>query len=218
MKETNVIVRYCLILFLVVGLYYMYYKDLISGGMFCIWAICIALIFILDIVKRKRSVNKALGNSDDDGSHVSHTVKVRPTLAGLCCDLLTLIMLMIAWFLIIKKNLLDLGSSQGIYIFYTMAAVIILVANYLPRTYGGFYQLLGVKQVKQDIIRLHAEAFVSALTVLTCSLRYILPSNTGITVLMGISAVGFVVLFFSKFFIKKVTPTQEDIEKILKDK
>jgi hypothetical protein len=98
-----------------------------------------------------------------------------------------------------------------------MGAVVSLVANYQPRTYGGMYQLYGMKQVKQDIIRLHAVAFVCALTVLICSLRYILPSNTGITVLMGISAVGVVVIFVWKFFIKKVTPTQEDIEKVLKD-
>ena len=76
MKETNVIVRYCLILFLVVGLYYMYYKDLISGGMFCIWAICIALIFILDIVKRKRSVNKTLLFASTTPLMLNFTAKV----------------------------------------------------------------------------------------------------------------------------------------------
>lgn len=226
MKETNLIVRYCLMLFVVAGLYFMYYKDLIGDGMFCVWAIFFVIIIIMDIVKHRKSAkveqeqaSKALGNSDDDGSHVSHTFKVRPTLAGMCCDLFTFIMLMIAWILIKRKNLLDMDSSHAIYIYilYTMCAVVSLVANYQPRTYGGMYQLLDMKQVKLDIIRLHAVAFVSALTVLTCSLRYILPSNAGITVLMGISAVGVVVLFVWKLFIKKVTPTKEDIEKILKD-
>ena len=226
MKETNQIVKYCLMLFVVAGLCFMHYKDLISNGMFCVWAIFFVIIIIMDIVKRRKSAkrgqeqaSKALGNPDDAESHVSHTVNVRPTLAGMCCDLFTIIMLMIAWILIIRKDLLDLDSSHAIYIYilYTMGAVVSLVANYQPRTYGGMYQLYGMKQVKQDIIRLHAVAFVCALTVLICSLRYILTSNTGITVLMGISAVGVVVIFVWKFFIKKVTPTQEDIEKVLKD-
>ena len=215
-------------LFFILGFYYMHYKGLIGGGLFCVFTICFVLLVILDIVKRRKSGKKELtnkvlesegGNTDSDSGHVSHTVEVRPTLAGMCCDMFALIMLIIAWIVIFRNNLLDIGESRGVYVIllYSMATVVCLVVNYLPRTYGGMYQLLGMKQVKQDIFRLHAAAFVSALTVLSCSLRYILPSNPVITVLLGVSAVGVVVLFFCKFFIKKVTPTQEDIEKLLRE-
>ena len=226
MKDSKPIVMICLSLLLASGLYYLRHNGFIDSFLFnALTTICVVgvIVNVLKIWKSRKHgqelSGKAGGNDNAIDEHVSRTIQLRPTLAGMCCDSMTLVILFIAWVLIIRKGLLGLGIGHGSYnvVICTIAAILCLVDNYLPKRYGGMWEPLGIKQVKQHSIRIHVMGLVSALVVLSDALRYLLPSNAMVKILPVILIAALIGLFIWDMAIKNVNPSQEDLEKPLED-
>lgn len=239
MKDLHPILKYGIIAAIVAFICYLRYIDAIDSSNFITVIIICAVGLLLALVKQrqtlvkqrealthdKEQVAKTL-NADEEKEpekethvHVSKTVRMRPTLAGLCCDFFTVVLLIISWTFIIRRNLLIADNKHATFIIalFTIAALIGILQSYLPKACGGMNELLGMKQVKQAVIREHAFALISALIVLSYTLRFIAPSSTMVKVLMVISILAVFVAYFCKYFIKKVSPSREDLEKYLEN-
>lgn len=168
-------------------------------------------------MKLRKQIPEQSGKAMD--GHESQTIKLRPTLAGMSCDVITAVVLFIAWVLIFRKGLLGMGTDHGSnsIVICTITAILCLVVNYLPKRFGGMWEPLGIQQVKQHAIRIHVMGLVSALVVLSDTLRYLLPSNAMVKILPGILVVALIGLFIWDMSIKNVKPSQEDVEKLLDD-
>jgi hypothetical protein len=83
--------------------------------------------------------------------------------------------------------------------------------------YGGWHELLGPKQVRQEVIRLHAFALASAMLVLSYTLMSIAPTSAATQTMTIISIPAVIGLFVWKFFIKKVELTSKEIYQQLTD-
>lgn len=220
MKDPKPIVMICLSLLLVLGLYYLRHTGFIDSFLFNTLAVICALGVVINIVKIMKSRKQGLeqpGKAMD--GHVSQTIKLKPTLAGMSCDVITAVILFIAWMLIIRKGLLGMGTDHGSnsIVICTITAILCLVDNYLPKRFGGMWEPLGIKQVKQHAIRIHVMGLVSALVVLSDTLRYLLPLNAMVKVLPGILIVALIGLFIWDMSIKNIKPSQEDVERLLED-
>ena len=207
-------------LLFVPGLYYLRHTGFIDSFLFNTLAVICALGVVVNVVKIMKSRKQGPEQSGKamDG-HESQTIKLRPTLAGMSCDVITAVILFIAWVLIFRKGLLGMGTNHGFnsIVICTITAILCLVVNYLPKRFGGMWEPLGIKQVKQHAIRIHAMGLVSALVVLSDTLRYLLPSNAMVKILPGILVVALIGLFIWDMSIKNVKPSQEDVEKLLDD-
>ena len=226
MKDFKPIVMICLSLLLVSGLCYLRHNEFIDSFLFKTLAVICVLGVIVNILKIRKSRKQSLEQSDKTGGnhnaidgHMSQAIRLRPTLGGMCCDSMTLVILFIAWVLIIRKGLLDLGICHGSYnvVICTITAILCLVDNYLPKRYGGMWEPLGIKQVQQHSIRIHVMGLVSALAVLSDALRYLLQSNAMVKILPGILIAALIGLFIWDMAIKSVNPSQKDLEKPLED-
>lgn len=220
MKNPKPIVMICLSLLFAAGLYYLRHMGFIDSFLFNMLAVICLLGVVVNIVKIMKSRKQGPEQSGKamDG-HESQTIKLRPTLAGMSCDVITMVILFIAWVLIFKKGLLGMGTDHGSnsIVICTITAILCLVDNYLPKRFGGMWEPLGIKQVKQHAIRIHVMGLVSALVVLSNTLRYLLPSNALVKILPGILVVALIGLFIWDMSIKNVKPSQEDVEKLLDD-
>lgn len=205
-------------LLFVPGLYYLRHTGFIDSFLFNTLVVICALGVVVNVVKIMKSRKQGPEQSDKakDG-HESQTIKLRPTLAGMSCDVITAVILFIAWVLIFRKGLLGMGTDHGFnsIVICTITAILCLVVNYLPKRFGGMWEPLGIQQVKQHAIRIHVMGLVSALVVLSDTLRYLLPSNAMVKVLPGILVVALIGLFIWDMSIKNVKPSQEDVEKLL---
>ena len=207
-------------LLFVPGLYYLRHTGFIDSFLFNTLAvICLlgVVVNVVKIMKSRKQIPEQSGKAMD--GHESQTIKLRPTLAGMSCDVITAVILFIAWVLIFRKGLLGMGTDHGSnsIVICTITAILCLVDNYLPKRFGGMWEPLGIKQVKQHAIRIHAMGLVSALVVLSDTLRYLLPSNAMVKILPGILVVALIGLFIWDMSIKNVKPSQEDVEKLLDD-
>ena len=218
MKNPKPIVMICLSLLFATGLYYLHHIDFIESFLFKTLAIICVLGVVVNVLKILKSRKHGQEQSGKAG-HESQTIKLRPTLAGMSCDVITMVILFIAWVLIFKKGLLGMGTDHGSnsIVICTITAILCLVDNYLPKRFGGMWEPLGIKQVKQHAIRIHVMGLVSALVVLSNTLRYLLPSNALVKILPGILVVALIGLFIWDMSIKNVKPSQEDVEKLLDD-
>ena len=202
------------------GLFYLRHSGFIDSFLFNTLGVICALGVVVNVVKIMKSRKQGPEQSGKamDG-HESQTIKLRPTLAGMSCDVITAVILFIAWVLIFRKGLLGMGTDHGSnsIVICTITAILCLVDNYLPKRFGGMWEPLGIKQVKQHAIRIHAMGLVSALVVLSDTLRYLLPSNAMVKILPGILVVALIGLFIWDMSIKNVKPSQEDVEKLLDD-
>lgn len=218
MKNPKPIVMIGLSLLFVPGLYYLRHTGFIDSFLFNTLVVICALGVVVNVVKIMKSRKQGPEQSDKakDG-HESQTIKLRPTLAGMSCDVITAVILFIAWVLIFRKGLLGMGTDHGFnsIVICTITAILCLVVNYLPKRFGGMWEPLGIQQVKQHAIRIHVMGLVSALVVLSDTLRYLLPSNAMVKVLPGILVVALIGLFIWDMSIKNVKPSQEDVEKLL---
>ena len=203
------------------GLFYLRHSGFIDSFLFNTLGVICLLGVVVNVVKIMKSRKQIPEQSDKakDG-HESQTIKLRPTLAGMSCDVITAVVLFIAWVLIFRKGLLGMGTDHGFnsIVICTITAILCLVVNYLPKRFGGMWEPLGIQQVKQHAIRIHVMGLVSALVVLSDTLRYLLPSNAMVKVLPGILVVALIGLFIWDMSIKNVKPSQEDVEKLLDDK
>ncbi len=220
MKNPKPIVMICLSLLFATGLYYLHHIGFIDSFLFhTLGVICLlgVVVNVLKIMKSRKQGPEQSGKAMD--GHESQTIKLRPTLAGMSCDVITLAILFIAWVLIIRKGLLGMSTGHGSnsIVICTITAILCLVDNYLPKRFGGMWEPLGIKQVKQHAIRIHVMGLVSALVVLSDCLRHLLPSNAMAKILPGILVVALIGLFIWDMFIKKVKPSQEDFETLLED-
>lgn len=202
------------------GLFYLRHTGFIDSFLFNTLVVICALGVVVNVVKIMKSRKQGPEQSGKamDG-HESQTIKLRPTLAGMSCDVITAVVLFIAWVLIFREGLLGMGTDHGSnsIVICTITAILCLVDNYLPKRFGGMWEPLGIKQVKQHAIRIHAMGLVSALVVLSDTLRYLLPSNAMVKILPGILVVALIGLFIWDMSIKNVKPSQEDVEKLLDD-
>ena len=202
------------------GLFYLRHSGFIDSFLFNTLGVICLLGVVVNVVKIMKSRKQGPEQSDKakDG-HESQTIKLRPTLAGMSCDVITAVVLFIAWVLIFRKGLLGMGTDHGFnsIVICTITAILCLVVNYLPKRFGGMWEPLGIQQVKQHAIRIHVMGLVSALVVLSDTLRYLLPSNAMVKVLPGILVVALIGLFIWDMSIKNVKPSQEDVEKLLDD-
>ena len=220
MKNPKPIVMIGLSLLFALGLFYLRHSGFIDSFLFNMLAVICLLGVVVNIVKIMKSRKQGPEQSGKamDG-HESQTIKLRPTLAGMSCDVITMAILFLAWVLIFKKGLLGMGTDHGSnsIVICTITAILCLVDNYLPKRFGGMWEPLGIKQVKQHAIRIHVMGLVSALVVLSNTLRYLLPSNALVKILPGILVVALIGLFIWDMSIKNVKPSQEDVEKLLDD-
>lgn len=220
MKNPKPIVMIGLSLLFALGLFYLRHTGFIDSFLFNTLGVICALGVVVNVVKIMKSRKQSPEQSGKamDG-HESQTIKLRPTLAGMSCDVITAVILFIAWVLIFRKGLLGMGTDHGSnsIVICTITAILCLVDNYLPKRFGGMWEPLGIKQVKQHAIRIHAMGLVSALVVLSDTLRYLLPSNAMVKILPGILVVALIGLFIWDMSIKNVKPSQEDVEKLLDD-
>ena len=218
MKNPKPIVMICLSLLLIPGLYYLYHIDFIESFLFKTLAIICVLGVVVNVLKILKSRKHGQEQSGKAG-HVSQTIKFRPTLAGMCCDVISFVILFIAWVLIIHTMASSgcIRPDSNNIVICTITAILCLVENYLPKRFGGMWEPLGIKQVKQHAIRIHVMGLVSALVVLSNTLRYLLPSNALVKILPGILVVALIGLFIWDMSIKNVKPSQEDVEKLLDD-
>jgi len=220
MKNPKPIVMIGLSLLFALGLFYLRHTGFIDSFLFNTLVVICALGVVVNVVKIMKSRKQGPEQSGKamDG-HESQTIKLRPTLAGMSCDVITAVILFIAWVLIFRKGLLGMGTDHGSnsIVICTITAILCLVDNYLPKRFGGMWEPLGIKQVKQHAIRIHAMGLVSALVVLSDTLRYLLPSNAMVKILPGILVVALIGLFIWDMSIKNVKPSQEDVEKLLDD-
>ena len=207
-------------LLFVPGLYYLRHTGFIDSFLFnTLGVICLlgVVVNVVKIMKSRKQGPEQSGKAMD--GHESQTIKLRPTLAGMSCDVITAVVLFIAWVLIFRKGLLGMGTDHGSnsIVICTITAILCLVVNYLPKRFGGMWEPLGIQQVKQHAIRIHVMGLVSALVVLSDTLRYLLPSNAMVKILPGILVVALIGLFIWDMSIKNVKPSQEDVEKLLDD-
>ena len=207
-------------LLFVPGLYYLRHTGFIDSFLFnTLGVICLlgVVVNVVKIMKSRKQGPEQSGKAMD--GHESQTIKLRPTLAGMSCDVITAVILFIAWVLIFRKGLLGMGTDHGSnsIVICTITAILCLVDNYLPKRFGGMWEPLGIQQVKQHAIRIHVMGLVSALVVLSDTLRYLLPSNAMVKILPGILVVALIGLFIWDMSIKNVKPSQEDVEKLLDD-
>jgi uncharacterized membrane protein len=220
MKNPKPIVMIGLSLLFALGLFYLRHSGFIDSFLFNTLAVICLLGVVVNVVKIMKSRKQGPEQSGKamDG-HESQTIKLRPTLAGMSCDVITAVVLFIAWVLIFREGLLGMGTDHGSnsIVICTITAILCLVDNYLPKRFGGMWEPLGIKQVKQHAIRIHAMGLVSALVVLSDTLRYLLPSNAMVKILPGILVVALIGLFIWDMSIKNVKPSQEDVEKLLDD-
>jgi len=220
MKNPKPIVMIGLSLLFALGLFYLRHTGFIDSFLFNTLVVICALGVVVNVVKIMKSRKQGPEQSGKamDG-HESQTIKLRPTLAGMSCDVITAVVLFIAWVLIFREGLLGMGTDHGSnsIVICTITAILCLVDNYLPKRFGGMWEPLGIKQVKQHAIRIHAMGLVSALVVLSDTLRYLLPSNAMVKILPGILVVALIGLFIWDMSIKNVKPSQEDVEKLLDD-
>ena len=220
MKNPKPIVMIGLSLLFALGLFYLRHSGFIDSFLFNTLVVICALGVVVNVVKIMKSRKQGPEQSGKamDG-HESQTIKLRPTLAGMSCDVITAVVLFIAWVLIFRKGLLGMGTDHGFnsIVICTITAILCLVDNYLPKRFGGMWEPLGIQQVKQHAIRIHAMGLVSALVVLSDTLRYLLPSNAMVKILPGILVVALIGLFIWDMSIKNVKPSQEDVEKLLDD-
>ena len=205
-------------LLFVPGLYYLRHTGFIDSFLFnTLGVICLlgVVVNVVKIMKSRKQGPEQSGKAMD--GHESQTIKLRPTLAGMSCDVITAVVLFIAWVLIFRKGLLGMGTDHGSnsIVICTITAILCLVVNYLPKRFGGMWEPLGIKQVKQHAIRIHVMGLVSALVVLSDTLRYLLPSNAMVKILPGILVVSLIGLFIWDMSIKNVKPSQEDVERLL---
>ena len=218
MKNPKPIVMIGLSLLFALGLFYLRHSGFIDSFLFNTLGVICLLGVVVNVVKIMKSRKQIPEQSDKakDG-HESQTIKLRPTLAGMSCDVITAVVLFIAWVLIFRKGLLGMGTDHGFnsIVICTITAILCLVVNYLPKRFGGMWEPLGIQQVKQHAIRIHVMGLVSALVVLSDTLRYLLPSNAMVKVLPGILVVALIGLFIWDMSIKNVKPSQEDVEKLL---
>ena len=220
MKNPKPIVMIGLSLLFALGLFYLRHTGFIDSFLFNTLVVICALGVVVNVVKimKSRKQGPEQSNKAKDG-HESQTIKLRPTLAGMSCDVITAVVLFIAWVLIFRKGLLGMGTDHdsNSIVICTITAILCLVDNYLPKRFGGMWEPLGIKQVKQHAIRIHVMGLVSALVVLSDTLRYLLPSNAMVKLLPGLLVVALIGLFIWDMSIKNVKPSQEDVEKLLDD-
>ena len=218
MKNPKPIVMIGLSLLFALGLFYLRHSGFIDSFLFnTLGVICLlgVVVNILKIMKSRKQGPEQSGKAMD--GHESQTIKLRPTLAGMSCDVITAVILFIAWVFIFRKGLLGMGTDHGSnsIVICTITAILCLVVNYLPKRFGGMWEPLGIQQVKQHAIRIHVMGLVSALVVLSDTLRYLLPSNAMVKILPGILVVALIGLFIWDMSIKNVKPSQEDVERLL---
>ena len=215
MKNPKPIVMIGLSLLFALGLFYLRHTGFIDSFLFNTLVVICALGVVVNVVKIMKSRKQSPEQSGKamDG-HESQTIKLRPTLAGMSCDVITAVVLFIAWVLIFRKGLLGMGTDHGSnsIVICTITAILCLVDNYLPKRFGGMWEPLGIQQVKQHAIRIHVMGLVSALVVLSDTLRYLLPSNAMVKILPGILVVALIGLFIWDMSIKNViiTPTSNN--------
>lgn len=236
MKDIHPILRYGILVAIIATMGYLRYIDAIDNSNFITLVILCAVGVLLALVMRRKTLIKqqeallhdkeqALksGNGKDGENashlHVSKTVKLRPTFAGMCSDVIAAIALIASWILILRKGLLVNGTNNATFIIvlFSIIALGVIAMSYMPKTYGGMNELLGLKQVKLEVIREHANGLACALLVLAYTLRLIAPTSTVVEVLMLISIPAVFGTFFWKYFIKKVQPSQEDLLKRIND-
>lgn len=227
MKKLNPIAKCAIIAIILAVVGYLRYKHYIDS--FHFWEIVIIAVLssLMWIIYQRRSSNRkqahtvldAVGKYGGLSGHESHRVKSHPTLAGLCCDFLTVVALIVAWYFIVSRNLLenDTRHASLVMILFTLIALISILQSYLPMSYGGWHELLGPKQARQEVIRLHTFALASAMLVLSYTLMSIAPTSSTTQTMTLISIPAVIGLFVWKFFIKKVELTSKEIYQQLTD-
>ena len=141
-------------------------------------------------------------------------VKVPFTLAGIFCDIVTVVMLIVSWTLMFKRHLLDTDDVKliSIAIVLTVYSLAYIGMTYYPKTIGGIYGVLGMEHVNQLILRDHAISFTAALTLLC----YVLLADTSLGWLpWTLLAIG-VLLILSKMLIKRPEIPSTDLQTSLK--
>ena len=134
MKNPKPIVMIGLSLLFALGLFYLRHSGFIDSFLFNTLVVICLLGVVVNVVKIMKSRKQGPEQSDKakDG-HESQTIKLRPTLAGMSCDVITAVVLFIAWVLIFRKGLLGMGTDHGSnsIVICTITAILCLVVNYL---------------------------------------------------------------------------------------
>lgn len=219
MKRTDLIVRFCLTIFVIMGLGVLYYKNIIDDLVFYGFAIVCVIALIIRTAAFSKDVKQAQKQADMTSADYKkvgskgNVVSVPPTIAGLCCDFFTLVMLVISWGFIFKKDLLDAdNSASAVIVIFTLTAIFGCVNRYSPIRFGSLGQPLGIQQVKQQAALRHATALSSALAGLALTLKQFLPDNAMVEALSFISLIALLGLCFWGFFIKRAKRSSNDIK------
>ena len=235
MTDSKPIVLICLLLLLVPGLYYLYHIGFIDSFLFssltiiCVIGVATNIFKYRKLHKRDQELlTRTLDAAGDNlnvrmSRYVSQTVKLRPTLAGMCCDVITFVILFITWLLIFRKGMLDhaIEAQHGAHytlVLCTIAAILCVLNNYLPKKYGGLGEPIGIKQVKQQTIFYHAMALVNALATLLIVIHQLMPLSTVVIILIAcLLGVAFIGSIIWNWRIKKVKYSLEDYNRLLDD-
>lgn len=177
----------------------------------------VLILVLADVLKKKVDPEGARIESEARAlaEASKQTVRVRPSIAGCACDLVTVCVLVAAWTLAYRHGVIN-NNEMGFPVTaaFTLLSIIYLVMSYLPKTIGGTTGVTGMKQVKQLVVRSHALAVTSALLVLCNVILYIQPQRLVNEAAAFILVALFLGLFLWRYFFKHGAAVQDKIKEI----
>ena len=148
-----------------------------------IWLFLIAGVLIIAIATVSQKLKakcdqEALSLEDGENAKVQakkQKVRVAPGMLGLSFDVATVILMVVAWALAVKNNMLAAGNEdfpRANFVALSIIGLISLVMSYLPKTIGGIGGIRSTKQVRDLAFHGHALAVICALLCLSFVLHY----------------------------------------------
>ena len=148
-----------------------------------IWMFLIAgtvIIAIASVSKKLKAEcdQEALSQEDGENAKVQarkQKVMVPPGMLGLSLDVVAVILMVIAWALAIKNNMLATGNEdfpRRNFVAFTIFCLIALVMSYLPKQIDGTNGVRGMKQARKLTFYNHVFALINALFGLGIVIRY----------------------------------------------
>lgn len=140
-----------------------------DGNSFWPRAIVCALFIAIGFVSYKL---KAKCDTEADAETEKQKVTVPPGTLGISLDAVTGILMVVAWVLVITKNLLTTSAAILPTVSLTFFCLITIVMSYLPLTIGGSGSIQNIKQARYFVFGLHAFALICALACLGLVIMY----------------------------------------------